>query len=234
MRLDRTDWIPALGPGVVWVVTALLAGCSAAGHGSKQSGDHATVHHRFDDAEKWAARFEDPERDAWQQPARVIELLGLKPDSKVADIGAATGYFPIRFARAAPQGVVYGVDVEPTLVNYLNLRAHSEGLSNLISLVCTEDDPRIPEQVDLVFVCDTYHHIGERVRYFKRLKALLNPGGRLAVVDFKKGEFPVGPKDPQKILPEKVVAELEEAGYRLVSREDELPYQYLLVFETDE
>lgn len=220
----------------------LLAGCASSpdpGEGGRdprrpehrKHGDHATVHHRFDDAEKWAARFEDKNRDAWQKPAQVLAVLALKPDAKVADIGAATGYFPVRFARAAPRGVVYGVDVEPNLVNYLNLRAHREGLSNLISLVCTPDDPAIPEPVDLVFVCDTYHHIGDRVAYFTRLKAKLRPGGRLAIVDFKPGDFPVGPKDPKKIPAETVIAELKRAGFQLAKREDGLPYQFVLVFE---
>jgi hypothetical protein len=63
-------------------------------------------HHRFDDADAWAARFEDPKRDAWQRPDEVIALLALAPDAKVADIGSATGYFPVRVARAVPQGHV--------------------------------------------------------------------------------------------------------------------------------
>lgn len=199
-------------------------------HGDRAHGDDgATVTHRFEDAEAWAARFEDPERDAWQQPERVLELLALPADGKLVDIGSATGYFPVRFAQAMPQGVVYGVDVEPNLVNYLNLRALREGLPNLVSLVCAYDDPRIPEPVDVIFVCDTYHHIGDRVRYFAKLIPLLRPGGRLVIVDFKQGELPVGPKPGHKLAPEKVRAELSEAGYALASQ-DELPYQYLLVF----
>jgi len=246
----RAEWIVGL---------TLLAGCGSAEHdaghgehehGEPEHGDHehgehehgehghgdhghgddgATVTHRFEDAEAWAARFEDPERDAWQQPERVLELLALPADGKLVDIGSATGYFPVRFAQAMPQGVVYGVDVEPTLVNYLNLRAQREGLSNLVSLVCAYDDPRIPEPVDVIFVCDTYHHIDDRVRYFSALIPLLRPGGRLVIVDFKPGELPVGPKPGHKLAPDKVQAELAEAGYALASQ-DELPYQYLLVF----
>ena len=204
------------------------------GHGghSGHSGhaDDATVRHRFEDAELWASRFEDPERDAWQQPERVVELLGLAPDARVADVGAATGYFPVRFARAVPRGVVYGVDVEPTLVNYLNVRARREGLTNLVSLVCAYDDPRLPEPVDLVFVCNTYHHIDDRVAYFTRVRQRdLRPGGRLAIVDYVKGDLPVGPRDDHKLAPERVVEELERAGYRKVEQHG-LPYQYLLVF----
>ena len=109
--------------------------------------------------------------------------------------------------------MTYGVDIEPNLVNYLNLRAHREGLTNLVSLVCTKDDPCIPEPVDLVFVCDTFHHIGDRVEYFGSLKAKLRPGGRLAIVDFKEGDFPVGPRDPQKIAPDSPRLSLFVTGY---------------------
>ena len=155
--------------------------------------------------------------------------MELTPSSRVADIGAATGYFPVRIARVVPEGVVYGVDIEPTLVNFLNLRAHREGLTQLIGLVCSAEDPRIPEPVDVVLVCDTYHHIGGRVDYFRRLKASLRPGGRLVIVDFKKGDFPVGPDDDHKLSREQVTEELRLGGYE-PSEQVELRYQYVLVF----
>ena len=83
------------------------------GHHSGSSGpDSAVVRHRFEDAEAWAKRFEDPARDAWQQPDRVVELLAVRQDLVVADIGSATGYFPVRFARACPGGLVLGADIE--------------------------------------------------------------------------------------------------------------------------
>jgi hypothetical protein len=58
----------------------------------------------------------------------------------------------------------------------------------------------------------------------------LKAGGRVAVVDFKKGDFPVGPPDAHKLTAEKVVAEFAAAGWRKSSQWDELPYQYVLVF----
>ena len=193
-------------------------------------GDHATVHHRFDDAEKWAARFEDPARDAWQQPERVLEWLELEPNHRVADIGAATGYFPIRIAPHVPQGVVYGVDVEPNLMEFLAKRAEREGHGNVRTIVCAPADPKLPEAVDRVIVVNTYHHIGDRRRYFGELRQKLRANGQLMIVDFKKGDWPVGPGDDHKIMPEQVEDELSEAGYRCIRRE-ELPYQYVRVFE---
>ena len=107
-------------------------------------------------------RFEDPSRDTWQKPDVVIDALNLEPSSLVADIGAATGYFPVRIARRLPEGRVWGIDVEPDMVRYLNARARKEGLSHLFSVLATENDPLLPEPVDVVLVVNTYHHISER------------------------------------------------------------------------
>ncbi len=197
--------------------------------GAEHAGDGATMHHRFEDAEHWAEVFEDPERDSWQQPEQVLAWLQLAADARVADIGSATGYFPVRFAQAAPDGIVYGLDIEPNLVNYLNLRAQREGLGNLVSLVCEPDNPHIPEPVDLIFICDTYHHIDARKTYFGRLTEKLRAGGRLVVVDFKPGELPVGPPPGHKLSAEQVRLELEDAGFQQLESH-ELEYQYFLVF----
>lgn len=185
--------------------------------------------HRFDDADAWAARFEDPKREAWQKPSEVIAALALPADAKVADIGSATGYFPVRFARALPKGRVYGVDVESSMVDYLNKRAEQEQLGNLSSHLAEYADAKIPEPVDLILVVNTYHHIEERPAYFTRLAASLKPGGRLAIIDFTRASK-MGPEASQKIPPEQVEAELASAGYALSQTHQFLPEQFFLVF----
>src|SRR5882762_10282656 len=109
----------------------------------------ATHEHGFRDAEKWAHVFDDPARDAWQKPHEVIEALALKPDATVADIGAGTGYFAARLAN---------------MVQYLTERARREKLTNLRAVTAAADDPRLPAQVDLILLVDTYHHIEQRER----------------------------------------------------------------------
>ena len=76
--------------------------------------------------------------------------LKLPPDAKIADIGAGTGYFSVRLAKAVPQGVVYAQDIEPDMIRFLSERASDEGLSNLRPLQAKPDDPALPEPVDLV------------------------------------------------------------------------------------
>lgn len=195
-----------------------------AAHGHPSGG---SAHHRFENAEEWAARFEDPERDAWQKPDEVIAAMDIPHGGKVADIGAATGYFPVRIARSHPDATVYGVDIEPDMVRYLGERAQKEGLSNIHPVLGEPADPKLPEQVDRVLLVDTYHHISERPAYFSNLAKSLRPGARLIVVDFKV-DAPRGPE--HKLPPQKVVEELGSAGYRKVGERD-LPYQYVLIFE---
>ncbi len=191
---------------------------------------HHGGQHRFTDAETWAKRFEGPERDTWQKPDAVIKALDLKQGSIIADIGSATGYFPVRFARAYPKGRVYGIDIEKNMVDYLNQRAVRENLSNLSSILVEPDDPKLPEPVDLVFICNTYHHIEDRQIYFEKLKKNLRPGGRLVIMDFIKGDLPVGPPDQMKLSPDEVISELLSAGYHLDQKLEMLPYQYFLIF----
>ena len=188
------------------------------------------MHHRFDDAERYAKQFDDPARDAWQMPARVIDALALRPGFVVADIGAGTGYFTVRLARApAAPAKVYAVDIEPSMVEHVRLRATKEGLTNVVAVQATSDRASLPEPADVVLVVDTYHHIPNREAYFRELKQSIKPGGRLAIVDFRK-DAPEGPPKEFRFSPEQIASELGKAGFRLHASHDFLPRQIFMVF----
>jgi cyclopropane fatty-acyl-phospholipid synthase-like methyltransferase len=195
--------------------------------------DHATVSHRFDDIERWVAVWDDPQRDAWQKPEAVVEALGLQPGMVVADIGAGTGYFnPHLAAAVGPEGKVIAVDIEPALVAHMTARASEEGTPQVEPRLAEPDNPKLaPAEVDRVLLVDTYHHIDGRVDYFGALRAALRPSGRLVIVDFKKGDIPVGPPERHRLDTEAVEKELMAAGWRFLGSPDVLPYQYVLVWE---
>jgi len=189
----------------------------------------ATHQHSFGGAEQWAHVFDDPKRDEWQKPHEVIQALALKPDAVVADIGSGTGYFAVRFANMVPRGRVYGVDIEPDMVKYLGERARRDKLDNVVAIAGAPDDPRLPEKADLILMVDVFHHIDDRERYFRKLRASLKPGGRIAIIDFRL-DSPDGPPRAARISPDRVVAELKGAGYTLAKEHSFLPNQYFLVF----
>ena len=191
----------------------------------------STHHHSFSGAEHWAHIFDDPQRDAWQKPHEVIQALAPKPDAVIADIGSGTGYFSVRFANMVPEGRVYGVDIEPDMVKYLAERAKRESLTNVTAIAGAPDDPRLPEKVDLIIMVDVYHHIDHRERYLAKLRASLKPGGRIAIIDFRR-DSPDGPPKSARIAPDEVKTELQRAGYTLVQDHKFLPNQYFLVFRS--
>ncbi len=216
------------------LATGLVAGATeekARDH--DHEADHRPTSTRsFDDIDRWVRVFDDPSRAEWQKPERIPAALGLKEGMAVADIGAGTGYFE-RFLAAAvgESGRVYAVDTEPKMVDHIRRRAIEEKTPNVEAVLAAPDDPRLPAAgVDVIFICDTWHHIGARIEYLGRLRAALRPGGRVAVVDFREGVLPVGPPPDHKIPARRVIAEFEEAGWSLLSESDLLPYQYFLTF----
>lgn len=199
------------------------------GHGQPQPGGAmGHMEHKFDDPERYAKSFDDPARDAWQMPDRVIQTLALKPGSLVADIGAGTGYFSMRLAKSA--GKVYAVDIEPAMIEHVKKRAEADKATNVVAVLAGADRTNLPEPVDVVLIVDTYHHIPNRVAYFTDLKKLLKPGGRIAIVDFKK-DSPEGPPPEFRFTADQITGEIGQAGYKLVASHDFLPRQLFAIYE---
>ena len=209
-----------------WIAIPLLLGVLASAQTQHQE------HHPPRSTSKYIQALEDPSRDAWQQPEKVVATLGLKPGENVADLGAGPGYFTLRLARAVgPSGKVYGVDVSQGMLDYLEKGARAEHLTNIQPVLALPHDPKLPTaSVDMIFICDTLHHISERPTYYPLLMRALKPGGRLVNIDFHKRSLPVGPPVEMKIPKAGMIREAEAAGFHLVRQYNFLPYQYFVVF----
>lgn len=192
---------------------------------------HQAAEHLHRDPRSYMAALDDPRRDGWQKPHEVVTALGVKDGDRVADIGAGTGYFALRFAHhVGTSGRVYAVDISEHMVAEVKSRAGKAGLRNVVAVHAAPNDPRLPAGgVDTIFICDTWHHIEARTSYARLLQQALSPDGRLVIVDFKK-DSPVGPPREMKLTREEVVKEIEAAGYTLATEHTFLPHQYFLVF----
>ncbi len=181
----------------------------------------------------WVKAIEFPDRDEWQKPDEVVMSLNLKPGDVIADIGAGDGYFTKRFAKAvSPGGQALGLEITSSKVEYMMKDAERSGLNSYKALLIDSDDPGLkPGSVDIVFMCNAYHHLANRVEYLKRLSKSLKKNGRVVIVDFYKKPLPVGPSSlDHKLAREVVLEEFKEAGYSLQGDQDLLPYQYYLEF----
>jgi arsenite methyltransferase len=170
-------------------------------------------------------------RDRSQQPERVIAALGIKPGDRIADLGAGGAYFTFRFADAVGEtGMIYAIDVDPDMVEYLKSRAAADGYRNVEVIQATGDDPGLPPaSIDLLFTCNTYHHLADRSAYFARAKAALRPGGRVAIIDMNGAGW-FSWLFGHSTAPETIRSEMEAAGYRLEEQPDFLSQQRFLIF----
>lgn len=206
------------------VIGCVLLCCAASvhSHEQKQPKDYYLAH------------LESPERAAWQKPNEVVAALGLKGDETVVDLGAGSGYFSVLLSKAVgPTGKVYALDVDDELLAYLQTRVDTEKLSNVVVHKVPADDPQLAEQsVDVIFLCNTYHHLSPRVAYLKKLVPALKPGGRIVVVDYQKQpDLPVGAPLEDRVARETVIEEMRDAGFALMQAHTFLPYQYFLVLQ---
>lgn len=157
------------------------------------------------------------ERIAELRPERVITALMLPEDAIVADLGSGPGVFTVPLAQQLNRGVVYAVDVEPQQLDALRQRVLEAELDNVVPVLASFSTPHLPPaHLDLVLIVDTFHHIENRMEYFRQLRSVLKPGGRLAVIEYKAGELAAGPPVEAK-LPEGLrEEELQSAGYSLL------------------
>jgi len=194
-------------------------------------GSEHEAHRLHGDPKAYIAALDDPTRDAWQKPREVVSALNLREGNAVADIGAGSGYFTLRFAHhVGPAGKVFAVDVSKDMLAELQRRTAAAKLANITPILAAPDNPQLPANaVDVVFFCDVWHHIEQRGRYLATLAPALKRGGRLVIVDFHE-DSPVGPPAAMKLTREKVVKEVEAAGFKLAGEHRFLPYQYFLEF----
>jgi len=236
MKARRSAAAPALVAALILAVAQTPAAEQpkpAAESAPSPHPDGATSHRRFDDAAYWSKVFDDPKRDDWQHPERLVAALSLAPGMSVADLGAGTGYFSGRLSAAVgPDGVVFAVEVEPNLVAHLRDRAEREKTPNVVPVLASANNPRLPAlSVDLALFVDAYHHVDGRRDYLKVLRRSLKPHARVAIVEWKPGPRPFGPKEEDHKIPrEQVAREMTAAGFEAIPVPDLLPHQYFVMF----
>jgi ubiquinone/menaquinone biosynthesis C-methylase UbiE len=180
---------------------------------------------------------ESPDRDIWQKPDQVMDALGIADGSKVADIGAGSGYFTIRLARrVGPNGVVWAEDVQPAMLEAIQRRVAKDAakdIRNVVAVKGTSSDPMLPANaVDAVLILETYQEViqgGNPLLFLQNVKKALRPGGRVGIIDYKKEGGGPGPDGPRPD-PDAIIAVAEQTGLRLMKRETFLPFQFFLIF----
>lgn len=180
---------------------------------------------------------ENPDRNNWQKPRKVIERLGNLTDKVVADIGAGSGYFSFQILPNA--GKVIAIDIDANALAQIDTlgKLLPETLQGkLETRLVGFNDPKLREQeVDIVFLSNTYSYIENKVDYLKTVYKGVKPKGRIYIVDFKMKILPqVFPNSEERIPLFEVEKHLQEAGFKHIFSDDKtLDYQYIVIAEKE-
>lgn len=177
----------------------------------------------------WLERSERIEEEA---PDVAIRLLDIAKGSAVADIGAGSGYVTMLLSSAVgPGGRVFANDVQPEMIEILRRRLAAKQIANVTLVQGTIDDPRLPPaSVDLALMVDVYHELSRPQAMLARLRSALKPGGRLALLEYRKEDPAIPIKFEHKMTVQEAKSELEAEGFRLTRVDESLPRQHLLIF----
>lgn len=194
-----------------------------------ESAAEMNPHHHS--AHELAPHLEAKDRDSWQLPEQVMNLMGELKGKTVLDIGAGTGYFSFKLAQKGAH--VIAADVDPAFITMIEHKKQTLNIASsaLVTKLIPFDSPELaPESVDTVLTVDTYHHISDRVKYFAKVHAGLTKDGRLTILDYKLDpKITDGPSMAMRVSPEVVVKELKQAGFSKVKINNELlSKQYII------
>lgn len=173
--------------------------------------------------------FEDSQREQKLQIGRVMDILGIKEDSQVADIGAGSGWFTVRAARrVGNSGAVYAVEINQDYLKHIEARAAQEKLSNIHTILGREDDPLLPaNSIDAVLILKTYHEIAQPIWLLKHTREAMRANSLLGIIDRN------GKGNDHGLDRDVVVKEAARAGFSLVETYDFVKpdgMDYFLVF----
>ena len=189
------------------------------------------------DVSEWIGRFEVESREVYAHRTKVLDATGIKSGDTVADIGAGTGFYSRLFAEVVgAKGHVYAVDISPNFIEHIQKQVRTSKIANISTVLCSEKSAELkPDSVDVVFICDTYHHFEYPQATLKSIRYALRPGGTLVVIDFERipgesREYILGHVRAGKAVFQK---EIEDAGFKFV-KEVVIPglkENYFLKFE---
>jgi predicted methyltransferase len=167
-----------------------------------------------------------------EHPDEALDLIGVAPGAVVADVGAGSGYMTTRLAaRVGPSGRVYANDLQPGLLAIVKAKAARAGLSNVVTVVGTDDDALLPQgAIDLALLVDVYHEFTQPAKMLQSLRRALMPGGRLVLVEYRKEDPSLPIADTHRMSVADARTEIEAEGFRFEKTIEALPRQHIIVF----
>jgi SAM-dependent methyltransferase len=122
------------------------------------------------------------------------ERLSSAPAARVADIGVGSGWSSIALARAYPDVMVDGYDLDEVAIGYAQRHARDAGLDDRVTFLAgdvTKFDTS--GRYDLVTIFEALHDLSQPVAVLGQLRATLAEGGSVLVADERVPDSIIAP-----------------------------------------
>ena len=162
------------------------------------------------------AWLERDSREEEENTSLAIANLPISEDSKVADVGAGSGFYTFRIAEKVPEGKVYAVDIQKEALDYINNKAKDQKVDNIVTILGSEKSPNLPENtLDLVLMVDVYHELAFPEEMLQNIRRSLKPSGKLLLIEYRGEDPKVAIKPLHKMTVQQVKKELNANGFKL-------------------
>lgn len=178
---------------------------------------------------EWLTRHEREREEAGEV---MRDELKLKSGVNVCDLGCGNGYHTIPIAKAVgPEGKVFGVDIQPEMLDLLKVRALAAEANNIVYVPGSQTETKLPDaSCDLILMVDVYHELAHPEPMLQSMKKALKPGGQIVLVEFRAEDLSVPIKPEHKMSKEQIIKEMTANGYTLTRSFDKLPWQHMMWF----
>jgi ubiquinone/menaquinone biosynthesis C-methylase UbiE len=160
---------------------------------------------------------------AWtEEPARLADLLDLKPGSRIAEIGAGGGAMAVEMARrAGPGGTLFATELDSSRREAIAALAAAAGASGVQVVEAASAGTALPDACcQALYLRNVFHHIADQAAYARDVARTVAPGGRVVIIDLAPGAlWHLGPE--HGVRPETVIAALAAAGFSVDRRIDD-------------
>ena len=195
-------------------------------------GGRTRVNH-IDMEHTYVKRLLSKERRKEQDPKAILKAAGIKKGMVVADLGCGPGYFTIDIASmVGKSGLVYAVDTNPVMLDYLAKRAkRRSAISKTIKVMHSDVSfTRIPSKsVDLAFFANVLHDIEDKAAFLKEVRRICRDGAVVVDLDWKKVKTEHGPPLEIRLSEDTAEKILSDSGYAVDKRLGIGPNHYMLL-----
>jgi ubiquinone/menaquinone biosynthesis C-methylase UbiE len=167
---------------------------------------------------------------------KVLKYIGINEGDRFLDLGCGDGHFSIAASQVVGKdGLVYAFDVDEESIAQLQREIAEKKITNIKASVAdiTKKLPLADEIISLAFMSNVLHGLVENDEADGTLNeiARVTPyNGKLAIVEFKKQESPMGPPLSIRLSPDDVETLARGYGFSKESVQEVGPHHYAIIF----